>query len=49
MEFSLPPGENVPMVPNAASKRLLDVNEKNNVGATALEMAALQGHMPVVR
>lgn len=45
MEFSPPPG--VTMQPSA-SKRLLDINEKNNGGATPLELAAQHGHKPVV-
>ena len=33
----------------SSTEQLLDVNEKNISGATPLELASQQGHMPVVR
>ena len=47
-EFCPPAGVTV-TPPTMASRRLLDINDKNSSGATPLELAAQHGHMPVVR
>ena len=46
-EFCPPAGVTV-TTPTMASRRLLDINDRNLSGATPLELAAEHGHMPVI-